>query len=76
MHAQPNDRSCSTQAIGGNHYGPVLIYMSKVSDASSNVGDGQWFKVDQDGYNYATKIWGTVRKLKATKLSSASTRLT
>ncbi|KAG8906766.1 hypothetical protein FRC00_012353 [Tulasnella sp. 408] len=27
MHQQPGDRSCSTEAIGGNHDGPVIIYM-------------------------------------------------
>lgn len=60
MHAQPKDRSCTNEAIGGNHYGPVIVYMSQVSDATTNVGDGKWFKVDQDGYDATTKIWGTV----------------
>ncbi|KAH8598096.1 glycoside hydrolase [Bisporella sp. PMI_857] len=59
MHAQPGDRSCSNAAIGGNHFGPVIVYLSKVSDAKTNVGDGNWFKVDQDGYDPSTKIWGT-----------------
>ena len=35
MHAQPGDRSCSNPAIGGAHYGPVLVYMAKVSDATT-----------------------------------------
>lgn len=60
MHAQPGDRKCSNPAIGGNHYGPVMVYLSKVSDAKTNVGDGSWFKVAEDGYNTATKKWGTV----------------
>ncbi|KAH6684371.1 glycoside hydrolase family 61 protein [Halenospora varia] len=59
MHAQPGDRKCSNAAIGGNHYGPVMVYMSKVTDAKTNVGDGSWFKVAEDGYNTATKKWGT-----------------
>jgi hypothetical protein len=28
MHQQPGDRSCSNEAIGGDHYGPTLIYMA------------------------------------------------
>ncbi|KAF2143274.1 lytic polysaccharide monooxygenase [Aplosporella prunicola CBS 121167] len=61
MHAQPNDRSCSNEAIGGNHYGPVLVYMSKVNDATKNDGSGSWFKVAQDTYNttVGTESWGT-----------------
>ena len=61
MHAQPGDRKCGNPAIGGNHYGPVIVYMSKVADAKTNVGDGSWFKVDEDGWDPATKKWGTVR---------------
>ncbi|KAK4149260.1 glycoside hydrolase [Chaetomidium leptoderma] len=60
MHAQPNDRSCSNEAIGGNHFGPVMVYMSKVDDASSADGaSGSWFKVDELGYDAASKTWGT-----------------
>jgi hypothetical protein len=28
MHQQPGDRSCSNQAIGGDHFGPTIIYMA------------------------------------------------
>lgn len=28
MHQQPDDRSCANEAIGGNHYGPVIVYMA------------------------------------------------
>ncbi|EKG21641.1 Glycoside hydrolase family 61 [Macrophomina phaseolina MS6] len=59
MHQQPNDRSCTNEAIGGNHFGPVMIYMSKVADATKNVGDGDWFKVAQDTYNGTEASWGT-----------------
>ncbi|KAK4456821.1 glycosyl hydrolase family 61-domain-containing protein [Cladorrhinum samala] len=60
MHAQPNDRSCSNQAIGGNHFGPVMVYMAKVSDAKTASGaSASWFKVDEFGYDAATKTWGT-----------------
>lgn len=42
MHAQPGDRSCKNEAIGGNHYGPVIVYMSKVADASTADGSTGW----------------------------------
>ncbi|KAK0630871.1 glycoside hydrolase family 61 protein [Bombardia bombarda] len=48
MHQQPGDRSCASEAIGGAHYGPVLVYMSKVSDASTADGSSGWFKIFQD----------------------------
>ncbi|KAL2181186.1 glycoside hydrolase family 61 protein [Thermothelomyces heterothallicus CBS 202.75] len=50
MHQQPGDRSCSSEAIGGAHYGPVMVYMSKVSDAASADGSSGWFKVFEDGW--------------------------
>ncbi|PQE11958.1 glycoside hydrolase family 61 protein [Rutstroemia sp. NJR-2017a BVV2] len=59
MHQQPGDRSCANEAIGGNHYGPVIIYMSKVSNAATDAGAGPWFKVSQEGYNVPNKWWGT-----------------
>ncbi|KAH7099339.1 glycosyl hydrolase family 61-domain-containing protein [Auriculariales sp. MPI-PUGE-AT-0066] len=50
MHQQPGDRTCSTEAIGGQHYGPVMVYLGKVSNAStatpSSVG---WFKIAEHG---------------------------
>ncbi|KAF1961355.1 hypothetical protein CC80DRAFT_437093 [Byssothecium circinans] len=58
MHAQPNQRSCSQPAIGGNHYGPVLIYMAKVADAKT-AKSGSFFKVAEDGYTGTTASWGT-----------------
>jgi cellulase len=58
MHAQPGDRACKTQAIGGNHYGPVLIYMAKVADAKTAT-TASWFKVAEDGYTGTTASWGT-----------------
>ena len=60
MHQQTNDRSCETEAIGGNHFGPVMMYMSKVDDATTAAGsDGSWFKVDEFGYDAGSKTWGT-----------------
>ena len=58
MHAQPGDRSCSNPAIGGAHYGPVLVYMAKVSDATT-ASSASFFKVAEDGYKGTTPTWGT-----------------
>ncbi|KAG8898755.1 hypothetical protein FRC00_002335 [Tulasnella sp. 408] len=65
MHQQPGDRTCTTEAIGGNHDGPVIIYMSKVSDSSTAAGStASWFKVAQSGLITAdattqTYYWAT-----------------
>ncbi|ETS73538.1 hypothetical protein PFICI_14484 [Pestalotiopsis fici W106-1] len=64
MHQQPNDRSCSNEAIGGAHYGPVLVYMSAVSDATSADGSDGWFKIFEDtwasaGSSGSDDNWGT-----------------
>ncbi|KAK4196056.1 glycosyl hydrolase family 61-domain-containing protein [Triangularia verruculosa] len=60
MHAQPNDRSCANEAIGGNHFGPVIVYMAKVDDAKTADGaSASWFKVDEFGYDAGSKTWGT-----------------
>lgn len=65
MHQQPGDRSCSNEAIGGAHYGPVLVYMAAVADASAAEGsDAAWFKVFQDtwasnGTSGSDDNWGT-----------------
>jgi hypothetical protein len=60
MHQQPGDRSCSNPAIGGNHYGPVMVYMAKVSDAkTANGASASFFKVAEDGYTGTTASWGT-----------------
>ncbi|MAD82751.1 MAG: hypothetical protein CL912_07300 [Deltaproteobacteria bacterium] len=63
MH-QHNTRDCSEEAIGGAHHGPVIIYMSKVDDATTADGTtGTWFKVAEDGYDAATGKWADVRPL-------------
>ena len=50
MHQQPNDRSCATEAIGGDHWGPINIYMAKVDDALTAVGSSSsWFKISEMG---------------------------
>ncbi|KAI9155714.1 putative ent-kaurene oxidase [Paramyrothecium foliicola] len=59
MHEQPNDRSCTKPAIGGNHDGPVIVYMASVDDATSADGSDPWFKVAEYGYNADADLWGT-----------------
>lgn len=44
MHQQNGDRSCTNEAIGGAHYGPVIVYMSKVDDSSKADGSSGFFK--------------------------------
>ncbi|EIN08693.1 hypothetical protein PUNSTDRAFT_154785 [Punctularia strigosozonata HHB-11173 SS5] len=61
MHQQPNDRSCANEAIGGAHYGPMLVYMAKVDDATTAVGsDAGWFKIAEMGMpSNNPDYWGT-----------------
>ncbi|KAI0176115.1 glycoside hydrolase family 61 protein [Hypoxylon sp. FL1284] len=57
MHQQPGDRDCSKEALGGNHFGPVMAYMSKVEDSSTADGSSSWFKIFEAGYDSATDTW-------------------
>lgn len=50
MHQQNGDRSCSNEAIGGAHYGPVAVYLSKVDNAATSNGSGGWFKIFEDSW--------------------------
>ncbi|KFA68993.1 hypothetical protein S40285_08859 [Stachybotrys chlorohalonatus IBT 40285] len=50
MHQQAGQRSCGSPAIGGAHYGPVLVYLSKVDDAYTADGSAGWFKIYQDSW--------------------------
>ena len=52
--------------MGGAHHGPVLVYMTKVSDAATADGSTGWFKIFEDGWakNPSGKVgdddfWGT-----------------
>lgn len=50
MHQQPGDRVCTTEAIGGNHDGPTIVYMAKVDDVkTTSPQSAGWFKVAQTG---------------------------
>ncbi|EPS37353.1 hypothetical protein H072_8979 [Dactylellina haptotyla CBS 200.50] len=55
------DQSCSVEAIGGEHHGPVQVYMQKVTDATTADGSGAWFKVYAEGLisGYNPGYWGT-----------------
>ncbi|KAI0393432.1 carbohydrate-binding module family 1 protein [Xylariaceae sp. FL0594] len=67
MHQQPNDRSCASEAIGGDHHGPIQVYLAPVSDARTAVGSSaSWFKIFADtwaknpsGSNGDADFWGT-----------------
>ncbi|KAK7462784.1 hypothetical protein VKT23_007368 [Stygiomarasmius scandens] len=61
MHQQPNDRSCANEAIGGDHFGPVIIYMAKVDNSLTAVGsDASWFKVSEMGLvSNNADYWGS-----------------
>ncbi|KAI0381672.1 lytic polysaccharide monooxygenase [Hypomontagnella monticulosa] len=64
MHQQPGDRKCGSEAIGGAHYGPVNVYMSQVSDASSADGSTPWYKIFADSWSAKGSVgdgdnWGT-----------------
>ncbi|KAF6802854.1 glycoside hydrolase family 61 protein [Colletotrichum musicola] len=59
MHEQPGDRDCARPAIGGNHFGPVMVYLSKVSDATTADGSSDFFKIGEYGYTSSDKTWGT-----------------
>ncbi|KAI1770502.1 carbohydrate-binding module family 1 protein [Hypoxylon cercidicola] len=64
MHAQPGDRSCGSEAIGGAHYGPVNVYLSQVPDASTADGSTPWYKIFADSWSAKGSVgdgdnWGT-----------------
>jgi cellulase len=65
MH-QHNSRGCTEEAIGGAHYGPVMVYLSKVASAATADGKDGWFKIYQDtwaanpaGSSGDDDFWGT-----------------
>ncbi|KAI0453512.1 carbohydrate-binding module family 1 protein [Xylaria acuta] len=67
MHQQPKDRSCANEAIGGDHHGPVQVYMASVANAASADGSSaSWFKIFADtwaknsaGTDGDSDHWGT-----------------
>ncbi|KAM7193348.1 Glycosyl hydrolase family 61 domain containing protein [Rhypophila sp. PSN 637] len=51
MHQQPGDRSCNSEAIGGAHWGPVQVYLTKVPDATKADGSTGWFKIFSNSWS-------------------------
>ncbi|KAF3798312.1 putative endo-beta-1 4-glucanase D [Colletotrichum gloeosporioides] len=53
---EADERGCEKPAIGGNHFGPVMLYLSKVAD-----GPTDFFKIGAYGHNSAAAdaTWGT-----------------
>jgi cellulase len=50
MHQQSGDRSCANEAIGGQHYGPIMVYLGKVANASTAAATSvSWFKIAEHG---------------------------
>lgn len=61
---QNGDRACNNEAIGGAHYGPVNVYLSKVPDASKADGSTPWYKIFADSWASKGSVgdadnWGT-----------------
>lgn len=63
---QPGDRNCKNEAIGGAHWGPVQVYLTKVSDAATADGSSGWFKIFSNswakkagGNSADDDYWGT-----------------
>jgi len=59
--------SGSDDVIDPSHLGPVMAYMKKVGDATTDVGYGSgWFKVSQAGLtNVASQDWAVTDLIKA-----------
>ncbi|ESZ89490.1 glycoside hydrolase family 61 protein [Sclerotinia borealis F-4128] len=50
----------ATYIVDPSHLGPVMAYMKKVTDATTDVGYGSgWFKISEQGLNVATQKWAT-----------------
>ncbi|KAF7893785.1 hypothetical protein EAF00_007299 [Botryotinia globosa] len=50
----------ATYVLDPSHLGPVMAYMKKVDDATTDVGYGPgWFKISEQGLNVATQKWAT-----------------
>lgn len=55
--------SDATDVIDSSHKGPVMAYMKKVTDATTDVGYGSgWFKIAADGFDGTA--WGVDRLVK------------
>lgn len=50
IHQQNGDRSCSSPAIGGQHWGPIIVYLAKVDDSAGAEPTSGWFKIFESGW--------------------------
>jgi lytic cellulose monooxygenase (C1-hydroxylating) len=58
LHKFSNPQSAN-EAIGGNHDGPVIVYLAKVDDVkTTSPQSAGWFKIGQTGL-VKTDYWGT-----------------
>jgi len=58
--------SGSDDVIDASHKGPVIAYLKKVSDATTDVGYGNgWFKISEAGYNPSTQTWAVTSLIAA-----------
>jgi lytic cellulose monooxygenase (C1-hydroxylating) len=54
----PQSAGDTDDPIAPGHKGPIMAYMAKVSDASTNDGSGlSWFKVAEEGFDTTTRKW-------------------
>jgi cellulase len=50
--------SGTDDVVDPSHKGPVMAYMKKVSDATTDTGYGSgWFKISESGYDVSTETW-------------------
>jgi len=45
------EKNCKSEAIGGAHYGPVQVYMTKVDNAETADGSTGWYKIFSNGWS-------------------------
>jgi len=45
------EKNCKSEAIGGAHYGPVQVYMTKVENAETADGSTGWYKIFSNGWS-------------------------
>jgi hypothetical protein len=60
-HQQFGDRLCKNEAIGGAHFYPVTVYLSKVADAATPDGPAGRSKIFQDTCmrtSHFRQLWG------------------
>lgn len=63
--------------IAASHKGPIMVYMAKVDDASTNDGSGlSWFKVAEEGLDTSTGTWAVDSEYISDEVIIANTQQT